>query len=53
MKVARVLSISEGGSIQAPQPMILRAMKAGGEAVPIAAGEQAINASVSVVYEIE
>ncbi len=53
VKVARVLSISEGGSMQAPQPMILRAMKAGGEAVPIAAGEQAINASVSVVYEIE
>ena len=52
-KVARVLSISEGGSMPPPQPIILRAMKAGGEAVPVAAGEQTINASVSVVYEME
>ena len=53
VKVARVLSISEGGSFTPPQPMALRAMKAGADAVPVAGGEQAINASVSVVYEIE
>ena len=51
--VKRVMSISEGGGFAPPQPMAMRAMKAGGESVPVAGGEQSITASVSVVYEIE
>lgn len=53
VKVRRVLSITEGGGFASPQPMALRAMKAGGESVPVAGGEQSITASVSIVYEIE
>ncbi|MCD6073945.1 MAG: hypothetical protein K0Q70_828 [Rhodospirillales bacterium] len=51
--VKRVLTISEGGGFAPPQPMAMRAMKAGGESVPVAGGEQSIGANVSVVYEIE
>ena len=53
VKVKRVLSISEGGGFAPPQPMAMRAMKAGGQDVPVAGGEQSIGANVSVVYEIE
>lgn len=53
VKVKRVLSISEGGGFAPPQPLAMRAMKAGGEAVPVQGGEQSIAANVSVVYEIE
>ena len=52
VKITKVLSIAENGS-NAPAPMVLRTVKAASEAVPIAAGEQSISASVSVVYEIE
>jgi uncharacterized protein YggE len=53
VKVKRVLSIAEAGGYAPPQPMAMRAMKAGGEAVPVAGGEQSVSANVSVVYEIE
>lgn len=51
--VKRVLSISEGGNFAPPQPMAMRAMKAGADSVPVAGGEQSVSANVSVVYEIE
>jgi len=51
--VKRVLSISEVGDFAPPQPMAMRAMKAGGESVPVAGGEQSVAANVNVVYEIE
>lgn len=51
--VKRVLSIAEGGGFAPPQPMALRAMKAGADSVPVAGGEQSVSANVSVVYEIE
>lgn len=53
VKVKRVLSISEGGGFAPPQPLAMRAMKAGVEAVPVQGGEQSIAANVSVVYDIE
>ena len=49
--VGDVLKISET-SIRSPRPMLqMRSMAA--EAVPVAAGEQQISASVSVVFEID
>ncbi len=51
--VKRVLSIAEGGNFTPPQPMAMRAMKAGAADVPVSGGEQSIAANVSAVYEIE
>ena len=53
-KVKRVLTIGESGARPVPRP-VFRAMgaKDSAEAVPVAAGEQTIRASVSVTYELE
>jgi uncharacterized protein YggE len=48
MKVGRVMTISEEGSI--PQPRVLQQMRAG--AVPFAPGEQTLRAVVVVSYEL-
>jgi uncharacterized protein YggE len=53
VSVKRVMSIAEGGGFAPPMPVAMRAMKGGAEDVPVASGEQSINASVNVVYEIE
>jgi uncharacterized protein YggE len=50
LKLGRVLSITETDAPVAPMPRQMRAM---GEAVPIAPGEQTVSATVTVVYEIE
>lgn len=55
LKVVRILSISEGGGYSPPMPvMYARASGAGmaAEPTPIAAGEVAMNASLSVLFEL-
>ena len=50
--LGRVLRIAEGG-VQLPRPLRLGMAEARAVAVPVAPGEQAITASVSVTWEIE
>ncbi len=50
--VGKVLKISESTPL-APRPMMLGLARSTAEAVPVAAGEQQISASVSVVFKIE
>jgi len=50
--VGKVLSISESG-VRMPRPPIFKAARMAAEAVPVAAGEQQISASVSIVFEID
>ncbi|MBM3488279.1 MAG: DUF541 domain-containing protein [Alphaproteobacteria bacterium] len=50
VKIGRVLAITETGAAS-PRPVFAQARAA--EAVPIAAGEQALHASVTVVYALE
>ncbi len=48
-----IISISENGSNRPPRPMARMAMEAkAAPAVPVAAGEQVIEASVNIVWEI-
>lgn len=47
-----ILSISEGGSSAPPQPMF-KAMAMRADAVPLAAGEQAVSADVSITWTIQ
>lgn len=49
--LARVLSITDGGSFQ-PQPMGGAMFRAEAMAVPVEAGESAVHATVTVVWEI-
>ncbi|MBS7540023.1 SIMPL domain-containing protein [Ancylobacter lacus] len=53
LRIVRVVSLTEsGGPMPPPMPMLaMRAMKA--DAVPVAAGESEVRASVSAVFEIE
>ena len=55
LKVVRILSISESGGY-APQPPVLYARAAmadmGGASTPVAAGEVAMQASVTVMFEL-
>ncbi|NEX47363.1 SIMPL domain-containing protein [Pseudotabrizicola algicola] len=50
-KLGRIVSISEGGGYSVPQPMFRQSAEAVG-AVPVAAGEVATSASVTIVFEI-
>jgi uncharacterized protein YggE len=51
VKLARILSISEGGSIQ-PRPGGGMMLRAEASSVPIEAGESTVQASVTIVWEI-
>lgn len=57
MRVKRIVSISEGVGYQPPYPMPMLAMKMeaadAGAAPPVAPGEVGMNASVTVVFELE
>jgi uncharacterized protein len=50
--VGDVLKISENGSGR-PRPQMFKASRMSAEAAPVAAGEQQISASVSVIFEID
>ncbi len=47
-----ILSITESGGVQTPQPMFRRDMAMASEAVPVAAGETTVTAQVTIVWEI-
>ncbi|MFN3724573.1 MAG: SIMPL domain-containing protein [Paracoccaceae bacterium] len=49
--LGRIMSITEGGGYSQPQPMFRQAADSAG-AVPVAAGEVATSASVTIVFEI-
>jgi len=53
-KVARLVSLSEGGGYQAPQPMPMAAMARmeKDSASPVSAGEMSLRIDVSAVYEL-
>ncbi len=53
VKLGAVLTISEGGGSAGPVPMARMAMAEKADAVPIAAGEQTLEVSVTVVWAIE
>jgi uncharacterized protein len=50
-RLGRIVSITEGGGYMAPQPMF-RQMADSASAVPVAGGEVATTATVTVVFEI-
>jgi len=57
LKVVRILSISEGGGYQGPQPIIITASRrsaaqAAAPPSPVQAGELQMTASVTVLYEL-
>lgn len=51
--LGRVLQISEAMSVIGPQPMAYAVDKVAAQSVPIAAGQQTLNANVSIVFEIQ
>jgi uncharacterized protein len=55
VSLGNVISISEGGAYQPPQPMMMQAKAASsdGASVPIAQGEQVIAVDVNMVWEIK
>lgn len=52
VKLGGILSISEGGGARPPMPMYRMAADAVAAAVPVAAGEVAMQADVTIVWEI-
>ena len=53
LRVRRIVSISEGGRIQGPQPMYaMRAMAMDAESTPVAPGENTLTANLEIVFEL-
>ncbi|NLA66791.1 MAG: SIMPL domain-containing protein [Gammaproteobacteria bacterium] len=53
LRVRRIVSISEGGGMQAPRPMYaMRAMAMDSESTPVAPGENTLEANLEVVFEL-
>lgn len=52
VRLGRVLSLSEGGGYQPPQPMFRLERAAPQDAVPVSGGEIGFSSSVTLVYEI-
>lgn len=54
LRVRRIVSISEGGGMRAPQPLFaMRAMAAdASESTPVAPGENTLSANLEVVFEL-
>jgi uncharacterized protein len=52
-KLGTIVSLSEGVSVQQPQPHVLKQARAADAAVPIAEGEQTLTVEINVNYEIE
>ena len=53
MRVRRIVSISEGGSIGPPMPMMAMARMEKSSDTPISPGENALSVSLDVVFELE
>lgn len=53
VSLGRILSISEAGGVQPPQPAFRRAAMESAAAVPVAQGQQSIEMQVNIVWEIE
>ena len=54
VKLVRVLSVDEGGHVMRPAPHVARmAMEARAGDVPVSPGELKVEATVTLVYEIE
>ena len=53
IELKEIVSVSEAGGGPAPMPMMMRAAAMEAADVPIAAGEQAVSASLSVTWEIK
>ena len=49
--LGQILSISESGGAEPPRPMY-RVMAMAADSVPVAAGEESVSASVTLVWEI-
>lgn len=53
LRVRRIVSISEGGGMQAPRPMYaMRAVAMDAESTPVAPGENTLTAHLEVVFEL-
>jgi len=53
LRVRRIVSISEGGRMQPPQPMFaMRAMAMDAESTPVAPGENTLTANLEIVFEL-
>ena len=53
LKVKRIVSVSEGGGFQPPQPMMMKAMAMDArESSPVSPGETTLSASLDVVFEL-
>ncbi|MEN1940293.1 SIMPL domain-containing protein [Luteimonas sp. MJ174] len=53
LRVRRIVSISEGGSIPQPRPMYaMRAVAMDAESTPVAPGENTLEANLEVVFEL-
>ncbi|MBN2629804.1 MAG: SIMPL domain-containing protein [Rhodobacteraceae bacterium] len=52
VKLGRIVSISEGGGYSQPAPMFRQMADAAASPVPVAAGEVATTANVTIVFEI-
>ena len=53
MRVRRIVSISEGGSVGPPMPMMAMARMEKSSDTPISPGENALSVSLDVVFELE
>ncbi|MDX2235246.1 MAG: SIMPL domain-containing protein [Hyphomonadaceae bacterium] len=52
MKVHRIVSIAEGGSVQPPMPVPMMAMARAAADTPVAPGEVTLTANVTVMFEL-
>ena len=52
MQVARIVSITEGGSVEAP-PVVMAAQARMMEGTPVAGGDVSLTGSVTVVFELK
>jgi uncharacterized protein YggE len=52
LRVRRIVSISEGGGFQPPQPMMMKAMARDAESTPVSPGETTLDANIDVVFEL-
>jgi len=53
LQVKRIVSISEGGSVEPPRPMVMMARAAISDSTPVAAGEVNLTANVTVTFELQ
>lgn len=52
LRVRRIVSISEGGGFQAPQPMMMMKASREADSTPVSPGESTLDANLDVVFEL-